>query len=193
VSDLVGIVLMGGKSSRMHQDKSLLLIDEIPLYNHAVRKISPFCSSIFLSVNPDQANNYTYEFPIIIDKTNHDGPLMAIYHLLESLQSNVLVMACDMLGVKDIHISTLLESKWVDKNCTCYFDDDKNIYEPLLSIWTYHSSDRIGKFINDGGRSIQKFLTELHVPKIKNPSTPFINVNTTEDWQKLKSNILIIN
>jgi molybdopterin-guanine dinucleotide biosynthesis protein A len=53
-TDMTGVVLIGGKSSRMGEDKAMMVYKEQPLYKIAAEKIAPFCDKIYLSANHDQ-------------------------------------------------------------------------------------------------------------------------------------------
>ena len=78
---LVGVVISGGKSSRMGTDKSLLLWNNKPFYLHAAEILAPFCSEIYVSCNVSQSNNYILQFQIVSLNEKQSVPMLLVFFL----------------------------------------------------------------------------------------------------------------
>lgn len=91
-----GIILVGGKSSRMGTNKALLTIDGKKVIERIAEEMQTITDSLILVTN----TFHTYEFlnlPMVEDKYKGLGPLAGIHAGLEaSTTDRNLVAACDM-------------------------------------------------------------------------------------------------
>ena len=86
---VIGIVLAGGRSSRMGKDKSLLLLAGRPLLDHVIEKLRPQLDEIVLNVNGDPARVASFGLPIVQDRIDgHLGPLAGIHAGLAWAKAN---------------------------------------------------------------------------------------------------------
>lgn len=182
--DLIGVVLMGGKSSRMGTDKSLLKIDDQPLYKIAGHKLSLYCNQVFLSVNEKQKAENTYEYPCITDLYEAEGPIGAILSCMNKLKTSILCLACDMPFISSDDIKTLIDKRHNNHICTAFFHSQKQIYEPLLSLWETASLPLLETYFENGNRSLQKFLHQQNIPKMNITNHDnFKNINHLDEWK----------
>ncbi len=91
-----GIVLAGGKSERMGQNKALIELQGKPLIQHAIEQIRPLCSEVFIVAG--ELNTYAeFGAPVIQDEIPERGSLGGIYTgLVNAREHFVLAVACDM-------------------------------------------------------------------------------------------------
>ncbi|HLO54919.1 MAG TPA: molybdenum cofactor guanylyltransferase [Saprospiraceae bacterium] len=187
--DLIGVVLMGGKSSRMGRDKSLLELNNQSLYKIAGQKLVIYCNQVFLSVNEKQKSENSYEYPCITDLYEAEGPIGAILSCMNKLETSILFLACDMPIIDSDDIKTLIEKRQKNHICTAFFHPEKQIYEPLFSIWETTSLPLLETYFANGNRSLQKFLHQQNIPKIKMPNPEnFKNINHLEEWKSISEN-----
>jgi molybdenum cofactor guanylyltransferase len=185
---ITGVVLMGGKSSRMGKDKSLLEINNQPLFKIAGQKLAHYCNQVFLSVNEHQKIENTYEYPMITDTHEGQGPIGAILSCMDKLETPILFLACDMPLINQEDIANLIKTRNKNQICSTYFHPKQQIYEPLLSIWETASLPVLETYFASGNRSLQKFLHQQNVPKINMPHPEnFININHPEEWKSISS------
>jgi molybdopterin-guanine dinucleotide biosynthesis protein A len=91
-----GIVLAGGKSERMGQNKALIQFRGKPLIQHALERISPLCSEVYIVAN-DPTLYAEFHAPVLQDIIPGQGSLGGIYTgLVRSRDQFVLAVACDM-------------------------------------------------------------------------------------------------
>ena len=69
---LTAIILSGGKSTRMGQDKGLMEIKGKPMIQYVIDNITPVCSQIIISANQDEYKKFGY--PVINDNIMDTGP-----------------------------------------------------------------------------------------------------------------------
>lgn len=91
-----GIVLSGGKSSRMGTNKSLLRLDGKEVIMHIVEELQTCTDDIFIITNDPPI----YEFigrPMVSDRYENKGPLAGLETALYHIKADVyMVAACDM-------------------------------------------------------------------------------------------------
>lgn len=188
-TELSGVVLAGGRSTRMGTDKALMVYRNLSLIDHAVHKLSPFCKGVFISVNEENARTILHEAPKIPDLYPGEGPISGILSSLKTIQSSILVMACDMplITVEDIvHLITHWDR---EAAATMYFHHDTGLYEPLLAIWNYAYLDALQSYYDSGFRSLKSFARQHPVRKIEPPDPKrFANINENKDWVWLLGN-----
>lgn len=187
-NNLIGLVLCGGKSSRMQADKAFIQYHELPQAYHLFNKISLLCYQMFLSCNQNQVDKIEVQFPIIIDdvKYENNGPICAILSALEIHKNkSFLVLACDypLLTFDDI-----LELKNVWENgdsSVSFYNNETNFREPLLAIYHQNDLEKLVQFYNEGNNSLQYFLNEINAKKIiANSNKNLTSIDTKEAFEK---------
>jgi molybdopterin-guanine dinucleotide biosynthesis protein A len=134
---LNGLVLTGGRSTRMGQDKSRLIYHEKPHREHLTDLLRPFCETVFWSVNARQAAELSStEQPVIVDAFDIPGPLNGVLSAFRhNPQVAWLVVACDMPLLTETSLRALVDGRDASKPATAFYDSDGQFPEPLLSIW----------------------------------------------------------
>src|SRR5690606_5188005 len=92
----IGVVICGGQSARMEEDKSWIDYHGQPQWLHLSQKLKPFCSVVVLSGNAQQS--FGSKTNVILDKkefSDHGpiGALLSVWHHFSD--KNLLVLACD--------------------------------------------------------------------------------------------------
>ena len=86
--DITGIILAGGKSSRMGQNKSLMQIDGVTLIERTVALMKDLFPLLLLSTN----SHSEYEFlnlEMVQDIVANVGPLAGIYSSLQASKTEL--------------------------------------------------------------------------------------------------------
>lgn len=95
-SDIVGVVLAGGSSSRMGADKALLPLAGAPIITYAARTLCEVFSEVVVSVGTQERYSFL-GLREISDVFKDSGPLAGIHSaLLEARDRPVFVIACDL-------------------------------------------------------------------------------------------------
>ncbi|MEY3002303.1 MAG: hypothetical protein RLZZ428_678 [Pseudomonadota bacterium] len=103
----VAVIVAGGKSSRMGEDKALLPFGGYTtLAEFQYRKLKPYFETVYLST---KENKFDFHPPIIIDKDAIYSPLVAIITLFESLQAEeIFILSVDAPFVDKMVIEQIL-------------------------------------------------------------------------------------
>ena len=104
--NITGIILAGGRGSRLGFDKGLLLDNGITLIERAINVLSGHCNKLIISSNNLEYNKFGIErVPDILEK---NGPMMGIYSsLIASTTKHNLVLAVDNIFVDAALFTTL--------------------------------------------------------------------------------------
>ena len=78
---VVGVLLAGGRSSRMGGgDKCLLPLAGRPILAHIIDRLSPQVSDLIINANGDLARFSAFGLPVIVDRLGgHAGPLAGVH------------------------------------------------------------------------------------------------------------------
>ena len=95
-SQVTGIILAGGKSSRFGSDKALFEYNGKKLIQYAIATLQPLCGQILLSTN--EPGKYAFTgLPAVADHFPGCGPVAGIHACLEqSRTEHHLVIGCDL-------------------------------------------------------------------------------------------------
>lgn len=144
---ITGIVLAGGKSSRMGADKGLLPFRGKPLVAWATGLLSGYCRQIIISSNnPDYK---AFGYPVISDIYSNSGPMSGIASCLAVSENEVnLVLTCDMPFVDASVIEALIRQAG---SATFVIPiDERGFEEPLCAMYHKNSLPLIESSIRAG-------------------------------------------
>jgi molybdopterin-guanine dinucleotide biosynthesis protein A len=181
-----GLILAGGKSTRMGATKTMLEFHGKPQYHHLQELLKPFCSEVFLSIQKDhsvrQGNGLIHDLFDIESPLN--GILSAFHYDAENAWLTVPV---DMPNINTETLHYLFVNRDTSKSATCFYDSEGENPEPLLTIWEPRSRPQLFNFFNQGKVSPRKFLLENDVCMIKTPNPEWlVNVNTPEEFDEFR-------
>ncbi len=127
------IVLAGGKSSRMGEDKSMLPINGKPLIAHIVDQLKDSFDEIIIGANDPEKYSFL-NLPVIHDLEKDRGPLMGIYSCLRaSGNERNFTTACDIPTMNIELINNMLQ---IAEDVDIVMPVGKeNHYEPLFSVY----------------------------------------------------------
>ena len=132
---LYGLVLNGGKSTRMGFEKGQIMYHGQPQRDYLVELLEQVCDLVFLGMGKGQACS-TAKFRCIEDTDLCKGPLNGILSAYEK-HPNVawLVLACDLPFVDLSALQKLFNERDMSKMATAYAHQNGHVPEPLFAIW----------------------------------------------------------
>ena len=171
---IAGVILAGGKSSRMGQDKSRLILGKKTLLQHSQQILkNAGIKRVFVSSESG-----------IKDQHKNKGPISGIYSCLENLEKYeyLFFIPVDMPLINKYAILKLISKKNLSAT---YF---KNHFLPLLIRNNFINRKIIAQQLNNHKLSINNMLQQLNACPIDShfPKNTFLNANTQEDWLEVK-------
>lgn len=175
-----GLVLSGGKSTRMGKDKAEILYHYQPQLNHIVNQIQKLLPDVYISAN-EPTNNYPPE-KWIIDQFKQRGPLNGILSAMSfDPKAAWLVIPIDLPLLTIETLSKLLEARNPSVFATALKKKNSEIPEPLIAIYEPKCYPKLSK---QNSNSPLDFLknnpTELIEP---NSDIELLNCNTPVDFE----------
>ena len=184
--DLNGLILSGGRSSRMGFDKSTVDFHGKPQQQYLHEVLKNFCADVFISLRNFPGG--VSAIPSLIDKFDVDSPLNGILTAMDHDSSSAwLTVPVDMPAVDKAVIRYLVDRR--DRSCvaTCFLDHEGKLPEPLVTIWEPASHPLLMNFYDSGGKSPRAFLTQIKVNLLRAPSSEFhTNINSPDDLRKYR-------
>lgn len=187
--NITGIILAGGKSSRMGSDKGIVNLNGKKFIEHILEAVLPNVNEVLIIANNDNYNNLGYK--VIKDKIKDCGPLGGIYTgLMNSQTENNMVVSCDIPFINSDLVKYIIENT---SNADITVPVYKGNIEPLCAVYTKRTSDQIHNLIMNKDLKIQNILKyfitkELFITKMQKFYTDklFVNINTPEELKQQK-------
>ena len=184
VTRIYGLVLAGGKSRRMGQDKALLRRDGRSQLAVAFALLEEVTDRTFVSTRADQKHDAERSrFPQIVDHDENIGPVAGILSAMHEFPNvDWLVVACDLPNLDLPTLSKLLAHRREDKPFAAYRSSHDGLPEPLCAVYR-HGSDKIVRgFVEEGVVCPRKMLIRSDTLLLDQPNPAALdNVNTPED------------
>lgn len=174
------IILAGGKSSRMGEDKGLMSLFGKPMISYVIDRARELTSNIIIvSNNPDYNK---FELPVIEDIHPNKGPLGGIYSGLKASKSNInIILSCDIPYIKSGLIKYLLyQSEGYDVTVPLH---DERVH-PLIGVYTKDCLPVIERNITLGKLKVTDSFKGLNINIIEAnefDEIEFKNLNSKQD------------
>lgn len=187
---IYGLVLAGGKSTRMGTDKAQLNYRGLPHALFLYELLSEFCDQVFMSVNEENTYNYPAEVAIIEDENTYRGPFNGLLSAHHHRPENAwLVLACDLPFVNKEVILSLIRQRNSNKAATAFATRASGLPEPLCALWEASTLAAAENYLKEGNGSCpRKFLLQNEVQLIYPEDDRWLfNANSPEDFQQAQS------
>ncbi|MDX1478097.1 MAG: molybdenum cofactor guanylyltransferase [Saprospiraceae bacterium] len=182
---LCGLVLAGGKSRRLGEDKSFLDFHGKPQYAHAADLLSRECAQVLISVRQDQ--DLPASYTLLPDDDPGLGPFGAILTALSAHPDSAwLVLAVD-LPLFDLEaLRVLVAHRNPDKIVTAFVHNEWP--EPLAAIWEPAALQKLRTFKTAGNYSPTDLLRQADIETVVPARTEWLlNVNRPEDLDQVRA------
>lgn len=131
--NLLGVILSGGKSTRMGSEKGLMDYHGKPMIQYAIDLIEPFCVDIVISANTAVYLKFGYQ--IIPDLLPDIGPIGGIFSVMNMQKADsYFFISCDIPHASRKLAEELL--KHIDKGDIIVPVHSDNKIEPLFAIYS---------------------------------------------------------
>lgn len=185
--DLRGLVLAGGRSRRMKQDKAFLQYHDQPQARYCYDLLKQFFAEVYVSVRPDQAAHPDLKgLPLIIDKPAYQdkGPLAGILSAINAFpDKGWFVLAVDLPFVGPKTIRHLIKHRHLENIATCYRSTTDGLPEPLCAILETTAEVKLKNYYDSRKLCPRKFLIQEEAAVIQQPVDYALdNINDPDEY-----------
>jgi molybdopterin-guanine dinucleotide biosynthesis protein A len=178
-----GFVLVGGRSSRMGQDKALLsFTPHAPLVSHIASLVEQAAGSAILLGPPAKYGSLGLQS--WGDLRTGQGPLAGLETALTKTSSPYnLVVACDLPGVQAATLAGLL-AQAIRQNAPCtLLRDGTGRVHPLCGVYHPICLSAIRSALDSGDRKVMNVVGHL-APGYFDVPFELANINHPEEWRQ---------
>lgn len=183
---VTGVVLAGGKSSRMGTDKGLLVVDGKRIVERAIEAMKAEVDDIIIISN---GNNYDYlGYKVYEDIEKNCGPMGGIFTALSySATDRNFVVSCDMPFLSRELVGFIIENS---EDCEIAIPQNGDKLEPLCAVYNKSCLEQFEVLLERKELKLQASLQYFKVKLIPIPENIFgkdcfENVNTVIEYETL--------
>jgi molybdopterin-guanine dinucleotide biosynthesis protein A len=188
---ITGVILAGGRSSRLGQDKALLRLDGEPLLTRAVRLLHGLAGEVLVLGPPERAP-YAPDARVIPDERPGDGPLPALATALR-----------EMRGDRSVAVAT--DMPFLNVDLLRYLLDRADTYDVVVprvggrtqqlhAVYARGCLPAITAQLERNDLKFDRFFTSVRTLTVEEDEIArldagllsFRNVNTESDWTEVQ-------
>lgn len=176
---VTAVILAGGKSSRMGEDKGLAIYLGKPMVQYAIDACRELTSEIIISTANTEYSRFGYE--LLADNFPDCGPIGGVEAGLSAAKTpGILVCPCDMPGINPEIIKRILWNS-EGKSAVVAASGQGKIF-PVLGWYSKTALPVIQKQIEKGDYKMLFFLKKLDAETVVvNPGEELLNVNYPDE------------
>lgn len=183
------VILAGGRSLRMEEDKSLLMVCGLRLIEKIARDLEPHFREIIISANRETMDRYSFlPFRVVADKETGQGPLRGILTGLQaSLHPVNFVMACDIPEINIPFLQKMMMFSFNDRYDIVVPVTAEGKYEPLFAFYHKRLIPSIETLLEKGVRKVIELFPlrrVKYIPMDGGSRDWYYNLNTIDDYRK---------
>lgn len=185
VARVKGLVLVGGKSTRMGTDKSTLNYFGKPQKEHVFNLLKNELDEVYYSVAKPSEN--TKE---IHDTFLNLGPFGGICSAFQKDPNSAwLVLATDVPFVNKELLQLLLQKRNTSKVATAIKGKGKDFPEPLITIYEPRAYEKLLQYLAQGYSCPRKMLINSDIEVVEVEDALIRNVNTPQEFEEVKKEL----
>ena len=191
-SNILGVVLAGGKSQRFGEDKCQVKLGDKLLIDYILSEIIDEFKEVLLISNNKIKYNNSNKILLVEDTKRGLGPLGGILTAMKWIKENnrsykwISTFPSDTPFFKKKILNNFLE-EIKDYEGKLFFINSNDTRHNIFGLWSIDLLDRLEKDLDNGERKVEMWANKIGVKsinmKFKNKD-PFFNINTKEDLIK---------
>ncbi|MGY8886185.1 MAG: molybdenum cofactor guanylyltransferase [Flavobacteriales bacterium] len=185
-STITGIILAGGKSSRMGEDKGFLKLNGKTFMSSIIAALKPIVGEIIIVSNNSEYD--VFNLKRVADSMEDSGPLAGLYSgLLHSETENNIVLSCDVPLISSSVLKKLLEGAPSEAEVIQFESEGKTM--PLVAMYKKKCRHHFLKLLQTNERRLRFAIDQLDVKTITLDSElgkTVRNINTISELKDLK-------
>lgn len=182
-SHITGIILAGGKSSRMGQDKGLLLLDQKPFVQYSIDALRPLVSEILIVT--DNPLYDAFNCKRVSDITKNAGPIAGIYSGLQASSTGLnLILSCDIPLISPKILRKLIDS--YDNSAEIIQIESNGKTMPLIALYKTQVKTTFNQLLQANERRLRMAVKACKTKNVvleKENALFTTNVNTPNDFK----------
>ena len=190
MSSITGIILSGGKSTRMKTDKAFLKLGPKAMIEELISRVEKKFSKLMI-IAETREKYMKFGIEATEDVIPDKGPLGGIYTALVKSESFYnFIFSCDAPFVNPDLIDYMISKA---KDFDIIIPRWKDKFEPLHAIYSKNCIEAIENQLAKNDLKIINFFSEVSVKVIEQEELerfdlgqlPFMNINTREEYSKI--------
>ena len=197
-SKILGVVLAGGKSQRFGEDKSQVKLADKLLIDYILSEINDEFKELLIISNNLIKFQKSDKISLIEDFKKNLGPLGGVFTAMKWIKDNnkdyqwVSTFPTDTPFFKTQILKDFF-NKIKPEESKLFFIKSNNTRHNIFGLWSLDLIDKLEEDLEKGVRKVEVWADSVGV-KIINmrfaKNNPFFNINTREDLEKAKVNLL---
>ncbi len=194
ITDVTGVLLAGGKSKRMGEDKRFMLVGEQPLFERSCAVLCQLFEQVCVVIAQDSPSLQA-EVPVIRDLIPDCGSLGGLYTGLRLAKTrHIFLAACDMpflnqdviryiVSLKDQ--ADIVISRWATRLQPTHAVYGRDCLPVIEEMMTVHNR-KIQSMIGHPALRV-RLITESEIRQIDHDGRSMVNINTPSDLEHARS------
>ena len=186
---ITGIILAGGKSSRIGSDKGFLLLSSKTFIQYIIEAMQPLVNEIIIVSNNKDYD--IYNLKRVNDIIENAGPLAGVYSgLHHSNTKNNLVLSCDVPLINTETLKELTDN--IEENMGVIQLESFGKTMPLIAVYKKHCENNFLELLQQGERRLRFAVKQCKVKTIilnKELEKFTTNINTINNLNEITNAI----
>ena len=191
-SNILGVVLAGGKSQRFGEDKCQVKLGDKLLIDYILSEIIDEFKEVLLISNNKIKYINSNKISLVEDTKKGLGPLGGILTAMKWIKENnksykwISTFPSDTPFFKKQILNNFLE-EIKNYEGKLFFINSNNTRHNIFGLWSIDLLERLEKDLDNGERKVEMWANKIGVKSINmkfENKDPFFNINTKEDLIK---------
>ena len=191
-SNILGVVLAGGKSQRFGEDKCQVKLGDKLLIDYILSEIIDEFKEVLLISNNKIKYNNSNKISLVEDTKRGLGPLGGILTAMKWIKENnrsykwISTFPSDTPFFKKKILNNFLE-EIKDYEGKLFFINSNDTRHNIFGLWSIDLLESLEKDLDNGERKVEMWANKIGVKSINmkfENKDPFFNINTKEDLIK---------
>jgi molybdopterin-guanine dinucleotide biosynthesis protein A/nucleoside-triphosphatase THEP1 len=168
----VGLVLCGGKSTRMGRDKAFIQYHHKPQYAYMADMLNRYCKSVIISCSEVQKPQLMPAYKAIVDSATFDGagPMTGLLTAFSAFpDESFIVVGCDYPYLTSADLNELISHRSKEFDAVCFRHPDSGMNEPLIAVYENSCREKLMEYYERGKHSLRHFLSSVNT-KVLSPT-----------------------
>jgi len=191
----VGVILAGGRSRRMGENKAEMMLRGEPLLTRVAHRLSSVVDDL-LVIGPQSLASLAPHARVVEDALPAMGPLGGLYTaLIATTSAHIFLVACDMPFIRPGLVRAMLAFAETRCDAEVVALEANGRVQPLHAVYARGCLPAVERLLQASDHSLHSLLAQLAVVAIDAETVrredpdglSAFNVNTPEDWRQALS------